>query len=1152
MAYLKKKRKNKIQVEYLHYIVQEILNTRLDKKECSKVVANLKNKFDANTLSASLSDLYSKMPVYEKIIMGNLFPRNIQELGDGNGYFFKPMHLINEISWLYIQIVRYKKELKIYAHSRSKIEHLILLGKYNEAMEILEELTKKIGLSIWYYETKCLIYSRLGKERDIYGLLSEVNEAKKTAKTGFVPFLLHYLAKRSIPSYSAISFDADLTSRFKMNRNDFQQDRYNYYLFRLNYYNNLEVEDLSVTMIMEATNSLVDRYNLLLTILKTEFAKTENNTDRTLYSFWGTRLYRQTQDIALTPLVAYVQTDLLDQSYYDVGFINILDLYYKGVYKDVVLNIREYVKKNSSNFDIVKIYCRTLVALDNGYVPIVADKDSLLNQITSLVFKTMSEKLNDEFLFKLYNINKNIYGLSLACGLDNYIKEEQNEPCYRSLKFLFTYTFDPLFSSVINDKDSRLHYIDEGEKYIGGNSIVCEYQKGRIEKKINTALNIVSYIKDQDNAKISFNNEDYIKALEEWKDILEKYKECLPIAQTAIDYIYQCYMGIEEKQAAIVFYIEQFMKGKVYVAKVDTTRFVDQLYREKYRKGVRNSLDLLLFVFIKAKADEHKSCVLERFCAYKDVEKVSELINVFADEINRDKVELFFYLLATEDILRHMVYVESTKQKLEEQQIISQYLMSMDTNNRELYVTLNQEILDAMIVYQNIKKIDESRIFANDLSIIKYELKDQEGLYNQYRYQFELSKDNKPILVVNTANSSSCDDDFPKIKYTVRFTNKAFIDVACQLFDAICDKFLLSKFGLKTYLSTRIRHGVLEGELRSGFDRLNLVLSTQHDTYVPTHFWQTTYALSSGDQSELMKILERFSHGVNFLISEFKKNVLQIRCREEDSGFFKYLFTPDEKCFAIVNANDAQSYEEFCKNIMNFLFKVTDANLIKIRREVSENLTIEFNQLVDQLYNDIQRFNSKHFYCDLSRAVNDARADIRQKLIRIEKWFYIQDAKFDDFYLVKQMDIVWNITAKMFPNIKYELNHETSEEISVKLKAAYFIHISDILTIFYNNMFSYSRPTKIRNFKISCRVDGTIAHLHFENDILDSEDSLNQKFKEMLTSYSRLQMEGKSGLIKVKKIIKYDLACESNEVLIKAENNKCLIDVNIELKDLLA
>ena len=61
-----------------------------------------------------------------------------------------------------------------------------------------------------------------------------------------------------------------------------------------------------------------------------------------------------------------------------------------------------------------------------------------------------------------------------------------------------------------------------------------------------------------------------------------------------------------------------------------------------------------------------------------------------------------------------------------------------------------------------------------------------------------------------------------------------------------------------------------------------------------------------------------------------------------------------------------------------------------------------------------------------------------------------------------------------------------------------------------------------------------------------------KRFKEMLTSYSRLQMEGKSGLIKVKKIIKYDLACESNEVLIKAENNKCLIDVNIELKDLLA
>lgn len=398
--------------------------------------------------------------------------------------------------------------------------------------------------------------------------------------------------------------------------------------------------------------------------------------------------------------------------------------------------------------------------------------------------------------------------------------------------------------------------------------------------------------------------------------------------------------------------------------------------------------------------------------------------------------------------------------------------------------------------------------------------------------------------------SNTTDNDPTIIKADVKLTNKAINDVACQIFDIIRDKFLKSKFGLKTYLSTRIRHGVLEGEIRSGFDRLNLVLSTEHDSYVPTIYWKKNYGLDTKDQQELMKILEVFSRGINHLVAHFKEEVLQIKVHEEEKGMFDYRISEDDMCYAVVRADGmAKNYDEFCLYVMQHLLQITEKSLIKIRQEINGPFTNSFKLLIDQLENDIERFEHTHFYKDLKSAVNHARADINGKLAKINNWFHLQDAKFDDFSLSRQMEIVWNVTSKMYPNIHHKVNWNF-DKIDIMIKSSYYIHISDMLTIFYNNMFSYSKQVYCRIFVIETRIVDNMIQIHLENDIKEPEDMLNIKFKEMLSSYSRLQLEGMSGLVKVKKIIKYDLGYEMNEVQIKAEKGKCFMDVFINLTDL--
>ncbi len=70
----------------------------------------------------------------------------------------------------------------------------------------------------------------------------------------------------------------------------------------------------------------------------------------------------------------------------------------------------------------------------------------------------------------------------------------------------------------------------------------------------------------------------------------------------------------------------------------------------------------------------------------------------------------------------------------------------------------------------------------------------------------------------------------------------------------------------------------------------------------------------------------------------------------------------------------------------------------------------------------------------------------------------------------------------------------------------------------------------------------------FENEIEDTDDILNKKFSTLLNNVDRLQKEGGSGLVKARKIVKYDLGCVENEVVVSAKEGKCIgsITINIE------
>ena len=169
--------------------------------------------------------------------------------------------------------------------------------------------------------------------------------------------------------------------------------------------------------------------------------------------------------------------------------------------------------------------------------------------------------------------------------------------------------FDPLFTTAFEDNEEKLAYLDWGLKHDKG-SVVIPYQKRRVEKLTTEESNVVDYIREVDNAKITFENGEYEKAIELWNSIIEKNTEYIPTVQT------------------VRFYVDKYIGNKAFVSKVDTKQFMIDIKNSRY-EGLKNDIDFLIFVFLNAENYPQKQFVLESYCKYENVVYPSELLAKF-------------------------------------------------------------------------------------------------------------------------------------------------------------------------------------------------------------------------------------------------------------------------------------------------------------------------------------------------------------------------------------------------------------------------------------------------------------------------------------------------------------------------------------------
>lgn len=1137
----------------IHQVIASFIATRGNNRDWAILASELKNCGKNELISSSLERLTKELPATRKVILGQTFPKKIIELGNGeNCYFFKALSIENEINWAIQYLRMFKEPIKTFVLLRDQVENAILLGNYCEAEKILESSLDKLGYSIWYYEMKLTIAGYQEKIEKSVGILSDVNTQKKEDKAGFVKSLLANIFNRSQKRVSALEYDSILYSKYKRNRTDFQNDRCNYFLFRLNYYQHFDIEDLSVIMIMENLNSIVDRYTTLMYLIRSYFvtSKKFNSAIR-----FGLRLYRIAEDKRLYPYLAYNDIKTTPKDYYNYNFIEILNKYYTGDYTGATVDCRRYLQTDPSNFDVVKIYCRSLLFLKKGYQSICSENEAPINIVAKNIFMVMTQKDHDAYLDRLYQLSKNLYGLHFAAGLDYFIKEERKVRRCNQLRLLYINWFDPMFANIFGKVSDREIYLKTGLENVP-NSVAVNYQLKRIRKEVSDDIHVVEYIRKTDNAKIVFEKENYHESLKLWNNILVDNIDYIPTVQTAVDYIFKSYskLGVAFRQKAVKFYVEKFIENRAFVSKVETDEFMELIKQTKY-EGLKNDIDFLIFIFLNAQLYPQKEFVLQSYCKYEGVTYPSDLIEVFRYK-DKTRVELFFYLILSDDILYHYYKLKSTLDVLDEKLKIVTYLKGIRPVEK-FYSDLCTELMHELIAYRGMKKMNDSKIYVNVDAVMKYELNNIDELYERFKKQASLVKKNRIYFLVSDINVSDSDNSSEIIKDAVSYSDNAVAEVAMQLFDTIRHAFLKSRFGLGTYLSTRIRHGVFEGEMRSGLERLKIIFNTSGNTYITIPYWRNTYNIDSANNDILNSKIIAFSKNVDLLINKFKDTVIQIHENESDNinGDFNYAIPIEEISRKMLEfESKSTSSREFCLSVIDYLWEITENRLAEIRDKVQNELGVRYFELLGQLEKDIEPLSRlPKLYKDLHATINMAREEITAKITKVQNWFYRQETKFEDFQLEDHINMAIESTAKYLPDISYELTLKL-ESTNKFIKAEYSPSMFDMLTIFFNNMLQYGRKDGTCNILIESKLlENNIQLIHLENDLSKdtNEDELNAKFRTSLAAISSLQKEGGSGLVKAMNIIKYDFNNVNNLYNIEAKGGKCLIDIMFNLENMI-
>jgi hypothetical protein len=611
-----------------------------------------------------------------------------------------------------------------------------------------------------------------------------------------------------------------------------------------------------------------------------------------------------------------------------------------------------------------------------------------------------------------------------------------------------------------------------------------------------------------------------------YRDAVEAYTELSSLVPAApmvrMDAavgLYNCLLELGEIDRCIGLVVDTYISQDNLLAPTEVSALVQRCEGTPSLKSVSDpALPILYYIHkregVKSAEVDSVYVAYDRFLSEVGLQRPSALRERLS-EFSIERIRFFLRYICVPEVMDSSIAYATTEELENERINICQLLREIDSSNEDTYAEEISLLQKRAALRGAIRSANRSKIYI-DTGAIEASLDGRlREMFDRFRTIARLDPSSRQLLPQNLASRE------------VFIISDESVEIHRKLFEELRSRFISSdEHGLDSYLSVRVRHGTLAGQIRNAFERYHLATRRDSATglYEANDYWESMGAYGV---YYLADILASFSARIDAIIEDVKSNWVQIRTTDLKGAYFDYEFTEDQITNVYVRTLLVDDFEVFAEIVFDLLWERTEENLRRLRAAITGELEDQLTETLDKLREEIERLPG--IPPALLSDIANCRTAIQNELEIIAEWFVVErDGTPDDFDITLAIDSSIEIVRKTFPLDCGSV--EQRAERGLQLKGRVFPHLLDLLYILMENVIKHSRPEKVSSIVSAGQSENRI-WIQVENSLRSGADAaqLADRIPELRsrvserTAHERIRREGGTGFYKLGKILQHDL-----------------------------
>lgn len=1028
-------------------------------------------------------------PIYRNAIVREPFPKSVQKLKHK-----RPLPVAGDLveaAWTASILSLFNSELCLFIRLRDQYYAAMATSEYETALATLDQLQEELGFSLWLISARIALLQTHEGTPAQKRFLQELLSAKGiSGATGYLSYLFGFTAEENV-SLAELTREWSRQEAFKLS-----EDTIHYFRYHISAFSLSQVERPWQCVAHEENSAIVDRFETFAEMSALTYVRADSPEDAN-HVRDAACLLRELPDRRIQNLIAIYQGTKTgagcDSSQAGIAALLMPDS--RAIREDLVQAIKRTPLDLSLHESAARVGIRSgtpirleekyslanslikqfedVIGLSENYHEsrFALQKTALIHRNSPVARSIISflSKDDDRIISKSSTEDEGVWAISSS------IADPEQLPIWKQLNDV---TAAPI-SEVVARESALFSLVD-----------AVVFPNSRSASVIGSAP-ISSLDRTLYEGHLAFNQGNSDQALERYLG----YRTSVKGAENAraARLVYEAAHAREDLELALQVVTQSYLVNTASRLVFPLEQVADWA---KENTGIDptcldRAIALNIYLqHVSPKYDGDLSDAFEDVLEFYDVDKPSSLLfKVSEDAADRTRWIYFLREVATirrlEDGTQLRNYEEIEAERLDVLTGLMKLCPELTSELADEVIALTQEREVAQLAEQ----FDRSRIYVNETGVkqfIEVELRDVVARYRRVVDAPGLQEEIARIEGILLKILKSAGDEYKAV--TLPATEEE--DLLHAIYGLVADAFVLNPdHGLKTYLTTRILHGSIEGELRSSFARHGLLFPSALETEFDDA-WKSKLRLGHSDYMAVRSAALRFSRRVTDAIKELKDKRIRIVSKETPNGLFDFSPTVRDIIGLREEVKSLTDVEGIANVVISRLWRKVDGSLKLVKKEIEGDFRRRISQAAENLRSTLASISAASEADRLEDALTTSVTEFQTSLDRVLAWFTRSGtAAVKPFTVETAVRVATRLTNSRFPNDPIAPGIVADQAISIRGTA--FSPLLDILRNCFQNIIEHGAiaghapPTMVK-----CVITENGFHFQVTNDLPAEHDRL--------------------------------------------------------------